>query len=51
MLRNFNILIINFTLFSCADQNNQDLNLIFNNSLIIDGENHFNNISVQMVKI
>ena len=45
MLRNFNILIINFTLFSCADQNNQDLNLIFNNSLIIDGENHFNNIS------
>ena len=45
MLHNFNFLIFSFILISCNAKNNQDLNLIYNNSLIVDGESHFKNIA------
>ena len=45
MLRNFNFLIFSFILICCNAKNNQDLNLIYNNSLIVDGESHFKNIA------
>ena len=44
MFRKLNFLIISFVLFSCTKQN-QDLNLIYNNSLIVEGESHFKNIA------
>ena len=39
------ILIINFFFMSCTAQKEQYLNLSYNNSLIINGEDHFKNIS------
>ena len=45
MWRNINLFLIIFVFFNCTNQNNQDLNLIYNNSLIIDGEIRFKNIS------
>ena len=39
------ILIINIFFMSCTAQNEQYLNLSYNNSLIINGEDHFKNIS------
>ena len=45
MWRYIILFIIVIIFFNCTNQNNQVLNLIYNNSLIIDGENHFNNIA------
>ncbi len=45
MWRNIILFLIIFIFSSCTKQNNQDLNLIYNNSLIIDGETRFKNIS------
>ena len=45
MWRNIILFLIIFIFSSCTKQNNQDLNLIYNNSLIKDGETHFKNIS------
>jgi Tol biopolymer transport system component len=45
MWRNINLFFIIFIFFNCTSRNNQDLNLIYNNSLIIEGESHIKNIS------
>ena len=45
MWRNIILFLIIVIFFNCTNQNNQGLNLTYNNSLIIDGETHFNNIA------
>ena len=45
MWQNIILFLIIFIFSNCTKQNNQDLNLIYNNSLIKDGETRFKNIS------
>ena len=45
MWRNISLFLIIFIFINCTNRNNQDLNLIYNNSLIVEGESHFKNIA------
>ena len=45
MWQNIILILIIFIFSNCTKKNNQDLNLIYNNSLIKDGETRFKNIS------
>jgi len=45
MWQNISLFLIIFIFLNCTNRNNQDLNLIYNNSLIVEGESHFKNIA------
>ena len=45
MWRNISLFLIIFIFLNCTNCNNQDLNLIYNNLLIVEGGSHFKNIA------